>query len=253
MNDMLERLQHSQQQQNRFVADASHELRSPVAGILAQLDVAAQYPDRVDVGELLPKLHAEARRTQGIVEDLLYLSRLEGNDLPPPDYLSVAQAIDVVHSEVERHQALGSTPEVTLDQSQLVFDPTDTDGRLSLSQSQLGRVMQNLVGNAVRHSGGRIKVSLKVDPPKTRGRHLTVRVADDGPGISAQDRERIFDRFVRLDEARSRDQGGSGLGLSITQELVSRAGGTIAVVPATDESYSGANFEVRLPVASPTI
>ena len=82
---------------------------------------------------------------------------------------------------------------------------------------------------------------------------MTVRVADDGPGISAQDRERIFDRFVRLDEARSRDQGGSGLGLSITQELVSRAGGTIAVVPATDESYPGANFEVRLPAVTPTI
>lgn len=251
MNEMLERLEMAQEQQNRFVADASHELRSPVAGILAQLDVAKQYPDQVDVDDLLPRLHTEASRTQAIVEDLLYLSRLDGVSQVTTKYPSVGEAIDVVEAEVDRHTANGSQAEVQLDRSKLVFDSSDSSLQVSIFEPHLARIVQNLVDNAVRHCRSRVRVELRLDPPRAQGGSLRISVIDDGEGIAPADRERIFSRFVRLDEARSRDSGGSGLGLAITKELVDRVGGTIAVLDSPDPNYPGANFQVTLPVNSP--
>jgi signal transduction histidine kinase len=110
--------------------------------------------------------------------------------------------------------------------------------------SQLARVVANLTDNAARHATSRVAVSLREDHDRA-----VLTVADDGPGVAVSDRERVFERFTRLDDARSRDQGGAGLGLAIVREIVERHGGTVVVDDVPDQP-SGARFTVTLPLAT---
>lgn len=233
MNDMLERLESSSAQQNRFLADASHELRSPVAGLVAQLDVAAAYPDRVDTAVLLPKLQSEAGRLQNLVNDLLYLSRAEAGasaSSPPP----APRAVDIdalVSSEVEHQQLVNPDAVIQVGAT--------CSASVNGNASDLQRAVRNLTTNAIRHSHQRVVLGCRSD-----GQHVVISVADDGPGVPESDANTIFDRFVRLDEARARDAGGAGLGLAISREIAEKHGGSLVLA---NPGSPGAVFELSLP------
>lgn len=231
MNDMLGRLESSNAQQTQFLADASHELRSPVAGLLAQLDVATTYPDKVDPKTLLPKLRDEAQRLQLLVDDLLFLGRSEANSGSTTDDFAVLDVDALIDAEVAHQNNIDDTVRIVVGDSaaaEVSGDPRD-----------LERAFRNLVDNAVRHCESEVRIDARV-----AGDNVVIRVADDGPGIAAEDEERIFKRFVRLDEARTRDAGGSGLGLAIASEIAVKHHGTIRLVQS---DTGGATFELTLP------
>lgn len=228
MNDMLDRLQASADRQRRFIGDASHELQSPLATGRAELEVAISHPDTADWASTAATLLAENERMTRLVQDLLYLARAdEGATAGRP--LSVMDLDDVVLAEVARARSHGRVP---IDVSQV--SGAEVCGRAD----DLRRVVRNLLDNAARHARTGVTVSLGA-----AGAHVELVVADDGPGVHGFDRDRIFERFHRLDENRSRDTGGSGLGLAIARDVVRAHGGEI-VVEAGDP---GARFVVRLP------
>ncbi|MEV6108433.1 HAMP domain-containing sensor histidine kinase [Streptomyces sp. NPDC051940] len=217
-NETLAALEASVERQRRFVADASHELRSPVASLRTQLEVGAAHPDLLDLDGAV----ADTVRLQHLAADLLLLARLDAGEAPA--------AGPVALDELVREETL-RRPEVTAGRVQPVSVPG--------SRGQLARVLANLLDNAVRHAAREVSVSLARD-----GGRAVLEVADDGPGVPPADRERIFERFVRLDDARSRDDGGAGLGLAICRDVVERHGGTVTVGRS---AAGGASFTVRLP------
>ncbi|HEX2894440.1 MAG TPA: ATP-binding protein [Marmoricola sp.] len=230
MNSMLERLEASAGRQRRFVADASHELRSPLANIQASLEVALSRRDLALWQETGQDLQAEYARIQHLVEDLLLLARLDGRIPLAQDEVDLD---DVVHQEAER---LRRHAAVSVHVAPLPAVRVLGDG------ARLAQVVGNLADNAARHAATTVSLSLQRD-----GDVAVVQVADDGPGVPAEDRTRIFDRFTRLDGARARDSGGSGLGLAISQEIAQAHGGSLALLPG--QTRAGAIFELRLPVA----
>ena len=228
MNRMLGRLEQAQVRQRRLVSDASHELRSPVAAIRQHAEVALAYPDRTTVGELAGTVLAEDLRLQRLAEDLLLLTRADEHTLAlrrrPVDL------DDLVFEEARRLRAATG----------LRVDTTAVSaGRVDGDAAGLRRVLRNLGDNAARHTAGRLALSLA-----ERDGLVLLGVEDDGPGIPEADRERVFERFVRLDDARARDDGGSGLGLAIVAELVAAHGGTVSIDAS---SLGGARVEVVLP------
>jgi signal transduction histidine kinase len=232
MNEMLSRLESGQAAQRRFVADASHELRSPLSTVISALEVGVAHPelldDRLAVDTLLP----EARRMQALVDDLLLLARADeqGLALRRTD----TDLDDLADTEVTRLRR-ETTLEVHAD-----LAPT----RLVADSSALSRVLRNLLDNAARHAASRVEVALRPQDGQAR---LTV--ADDGPGIAPADRVRVFQRFVRLDTNRSRGAGGAGLGLAIVFEIVAAHGGGVHI---DDRSGGGTAMVVQLPLAAPT-
>jgi len=231
MNAMLGRLDDAATRQRRFVSDASHELRSPVASIRQHSEVALAHPDRTSVAVLAETVLAENLRLQRLVEDLLLLAQTdEGSQ--PPGHVPV-DLDDLVFEQARRLRAGG----------RLVVDVTAVGaGRVNGVPAQLRRLIANLVENAARHA--RSRVTLGLTTHAAEGRVVLV-VDDDGGGIPADQRERVFQRFVRLDEARARDSGGFGLGLAIVADVVRGHGGTVHVGTAP---AGGARFEVQLPV-----
>ncbi len=227
MNRMLGRLEQSRARQQQFVADASHELRSPVASMRQTAEVARTHPGALPEGELAEAVLEESVRMQRLVDQLLVLTRAdEGGAGHPPSDVDVD---DLVLDEARRVRAAGFTVET----SQV------GPGRVRGDRTALGRVVRNLVDNAVRHA--RSTVALTV---RDHDDVVELVVEDDGPGVPERDRRRVFERFVRLDEARARDAGGSGLGLAIVEAVVTAHGGTVAVTPSV---VGGARFVVRLP------
>lgn len=229
MNRMLARLQEAQVRQRRFVSDASHELRSPVASIRQHAEVAVSHPDRTTTGELAETVLAENLRVQRLVEDLLLLARADEHTLGADD-VSV-DVDDLVFDEARR---LRDTTELGIDTTAV------SAARVRGDRAQLGRLVRNLGDNAARHARSAITYSLGGD-----GGSLVLRVDDDGAGIPADEQERVFERFVRLDDARNRDHGGSGLGLAIVAEIAVAHGGGVC---ASTGPGGGARFEVRLPL-----
>lgn len=226
MNDMLERLERSAAVQRRFVSDASHELRSPIASVRQHASVARAHPDRIAMTELTDVVLAENDRLAALVDNLLELSRLDERgvgDRRPVDLDDIALA------EVTRIRSAGV---VCVDGSGIGAARVLGDGRV------LARVVRNLVDNASRHASTGIAVGVR-----SVGGTAEVIVDDDGAGIPAVDREHVFDRFVRLDEARARDDGGLGLGLAIVRDAVVAHGGTVTV---EDAPTGGARFVVRI-------
>jgi signal transduction histidine kinase len=212
LNGMLDRLAESRRRQRSFVSDAAHELRSPVTVLRTELEVAQRAGERVDPEDLLP----EVRRLGRLVSDLLLLAR--GDEAGK---LSRRVPVDVadVAREVAAERSGGRVPVRARVAGAAVVEG-DPDA--------LRRVLANLVDNAVRHAASRVVV--EVGAPD--GGRVLVRVLDDGPGIPAADRERVFHRFARLDDARTRDGGGAGLGLAIVRELVRLHGGTVSLADA---------------------
>ncbi|MEU5521652.1 HAMP domain-containing sensor histidine kinase [Streptomyces sp. NPDC047860] len=218
-NATLTALEASVERQRRFVADASHELRSPIASLRTQLEVAAAHPELLDLDGAVE----DTVRLQQLAADLLLLARLDAGERPadaPVDLAALA-----------REEAAGR-PGVTVH-----AEPAEITG----SRGQLGRVLANLLDNARRHARERVTVTVRRE-----GAWAVLGVADDGEGVAEADRERIFERFVRLDAARSRDDGGAGLGLAIARNVAVRHGGTLTAGAAP---AGGALFELRLPLA----
>ncbi|MCD9590020.1 HAMP domain-containing sensor histidine kinase [Streptomyces sp. 8ZJF_21] len=221
-NETLAALEASVERQRAFVADASHELRSPVASLRTQLEVGAAHPELLDLDGAVE----DVVRLQRLSADLLLLARLDAGERPSS---GTPVALDALVRE-ELAQRLGDRVPVRTEVA-----PVAVPG----SRGQLARVLGNLVDNAQRHAGGGVRVVVRAE-----GRWAVLEVADDGAGVPEGERERIFERFVRLDDARSRDDGGAGLGLAIARDVAVRHGGTLAVRAAPE---GGALFELRLP------
>lgn len=218
MNAMLARLQAARARQQRFVSDASHELRSPVATLRQSAEVARMHPDAFEPAELADTVLGESLRMQRLVEQLLVLARAdEGRS---GDQVEV-DLDDLLLDEASRLRRGG----LQVDTSAV------TPVRLHADRAALGQIVRNLVDNAARHADGRVWLACGQD-----GAAVTLHVRDDGAGVPPAERERIFDRFVRLDDARTRDAGGSGLGLAIVRDLVHGLGGRVEVT----EPHSGA-------------
>lgn len=228
MNQMLERLEEGQARQRRFVSDASHELRSPVASIRQHAEVALAHPTRASTPDLAGVVVAESLRLQRLVEDLLLLARMDENRAD--GHKEMIDLDDVVFAEVDH---IRSMTDKAIDTSRV------SAGRVIGDRSPLVRLVGNILDNAVRHARSSVAVSLAEDDE-----HVLLAVDDDGLGIAAEERRRVFERFVRLQEARDRDSGGSGLGLAIVAEVAVAHGGSAAVVTS---ELGGARLEVRLP------
>lgn len=227
MNGMLDRLDAAATAQRRFVSDASHELRSPLATIRQHAELAQAHPEVTSIDELAEVVSEEGLRLQGIVESLLLLARLDEGAGTHDEAMDLD---DVALGEVRRLRAAG----LEVDGSGIHAARVHGDPRL------LGQLVRNLADNAARHSRGRVAIG--VTPSD---RYVFVTVEDDGSGVPADERERIFERFVRLDEARSRDAGGSGLGLAIARGIAASAHGTLVV---DDSRWGGARFVLTLPL-----
>lgn len=229
LNGMLDRLESSRRRQRAFVADAAHELRSPLASLRTQLDVALVTGTEPDTADLL----AEVDRLTGLVDDLLMLARADDAVPPAREVLDLA---DLAQEVVARY-ADARVP-VTL-------VPTDAgDLLVEANPTALARVLANIVDNAVRYASTGVAVTVG---SAADGRAVLA-VTDDGPGIPDADRARVFERFTRLQDARDRNTGGSGLGLAIVGELVRQQGGSVTL---NDKSPGGdppgLRVEVHLP------
>src|SRR5215218_3134058 len=228
LNEMLDRLADAQETQRSFVADAAHELRSPLASIQAQLEVA----QRLGEGGTLPAdLMMDIKRLSGLVEDLLLLARADA-DTRPPARLSPVDAGDLVSEVVKAYSDARVLVGVVVSQRVMIM----------VDDEELRRAVGNLIDNAVRHARARVEVAIFLDKDQA-----VISVSDDGPGIAPEDRERVFERFTRLDDARGRNSGGAGLGLAIVRELIIRAGGTITLTDV--QAPWNTRAEIRVPAA----
>jgi signal transduction histidine kinase len=227
----LDRLEAAQSRQRRFVADASHELRSPLAVVRQHAEVALAHPERTGTAKLAGTVLGESTRMQRLVEDLLLLARAdEGTVALRRAPVDVDDVVFDVAGDLRRSSA------VQVDTAGV------SAGRVAGDEGQLRRVVQNLADNAARHARSRVAFSLAEGSGRTR-----LCVDDDGAGIPEGERQRVFERFVRLDDARSRDSGGNGLGLAIVAEIVGAHGGTVTVGTSP---LGGARFEVALPTSA---
>jgi signal transduction histidine kinase len=229
MNEMLARVEAGHNAHRRFVGDASHELRSPLTTIVSALDVAAAHPELLDSDLALNTLRPEARRMQALVEDLLLLARADEGDLGTRHVpIDLALLVDSEVARLRRDTALTVQADVA-------------PARIVADRQGISRAVRNLLDNAERHARTRIEI---VVAPRDRG--VTITVGDDGPGIPAPDRTRVFDRFVRLDPDRSRNAGGTGLGLSIVAEIVAAHHGSVQI---SDRPGGGTLVSVYLPAS----
>ncbi len=231
LNDMLGRLADAQQRQRDLVSDTAHELRSPIASIRAQLEVALDHPDGLDWPETARDVHVDTLRLARLTEDLLLLARLDGQHLRrrPTDLAAVCE------SAAARYTAARVPVRAEAAAPAMVAGDPDA----------LRRLLVNLLDNAVRHAASQVCVSVRAED----GWAVLV-VSDDGPGIPAEDTERAFGRFSRLDNARSRitedSMQGSGLGLAIVRATAEAHGGSVSL----GDAGPGLRAVVRLPLAA---
>jgi signal transduction histidine kinase len=221
LNQMLDRQEAARARQRSFVADAAHELRSPLANLRVALEVAGHHGEAPPVEDLL----ADVDRLIRLADDLLLLARTETR---APARAAPVELVDLASRTAERYPGVRVKP--------ALYGPQWTVG----DEVALERAVANLLDNAVRHARDAVTVAVTRD-----GESVLVTVADDGPGIPAADAERVFDRFTRLDDARTRDAGGAGLGLAIVREIVTAHGGTVRLADADP----GVRAEIRLPAA----
>ncbi|MFD6355599.1 sensor histidine kinase [Nocardia tengchongensis] len=231
MNDMLARVEAGHAAQRRFVGDASHELRSPLAVVTAALELARDRPEALDAeligGTLLP----EAERMRLLIEDLLTLAAADESGL------------EVRRDDVDLDDLAGAQAQALRARGDHTVRTAIEPVRIRGDQPKLARVLRNIAENAAAHARSTVAVTVLRD-----GKFGRVIVDDDGPGIAAADRERVFGRFVRLEADRARATGGSGLGLAIVAEIVAAHGGSVTI---GESPWGGARFVVDLPVAGP--
>ncbi|GAU70673.1 two-component histidine kinase [Streptomyces sp. NBRC 110611] len=227
-NTTLDRLEDAVDSQRRFVADAAHELRSPLAALHYQLETALDHPDSIDPAETLKGALVATRRIHGLTEDLLLLAR---PDRPAAhslvDLAGLTRELVLEYQHMDHPVTLSRAP----DQA-----PVRGDGL------QLHRLLRNLLDNAVRHARTAVLLNVTDD-----GRTTTITVHNDGTALTPDECERVFERFTRLDEARTRDAGGSGLGLAIARDIAHRHHGTLTAHPA--DPPPGTTFTLHIPTA----
>jgi signal transduction histidine kinase len=225
VNSTLARLEHSVEQQRRFAADASHELRTPIAGLRAQLEEARLHPDHTDVASLVAGALRDTDRLEAIVTDLLFMARLGSSGPAVQESVDLGQLV----AEWARREEARVPIDMDLQEDVVVLGV----------RTQLFRVIDNLLDNARRHAATKIAVEVG----SSRGTAVLA-VTNDGDRIAEKDRERVFHRFTRLDESRSRDKGGTGLGLAIARDVAIAHGGTLHV----EDVPEGTRFVLRLPM-----
>lgn len=236
MNATLDRLEASGHRQRRFIADASHELRSPLTVLRTQLEVALAVRDPELWPELIGGALEDTERLQHLASDLLLLARL---DAAQPVAAARLDLGALVRSAVAARAGDRVPVRTELE------DGVEVEG----SELWLTRVVTNLLDNAQRFADRRVELVLRTTADGAGARTAVLEVLDDGPGIPPADRERVFERFTRLDDARSRDHGGAGLGLAIARDLTSHHGGTLTAEP----SDRGARLRAVLPAAAPAV
>jgi signal transduction histidine kinase len=231
MNEMLARIEAGHRAQQRFLGDASHELRSPLSTIISGLEAAEVHPELLDAELAINTLLPEAQRMRMLIEDLFLLARADEQRL----VLRKEQVLldDLAEVEVGRvRRDAGCTIHTEISAARLIGDPV-----------AVSRVIRNLVDNAVRHAKSRVDIEVG-----SRNGTAIITVSDDGPGIALAERTRVFERFVRLDSDRARSGGGTGLGLAIVAEVVAAHGGTVTI---DDRPGGGTKMIVALPQNKP--
>jgi signal transduction histidine kinase len=226
MNQMLDKLEHSDNTHRAFFSDASHELRSPLSTLVTTAEVASLDESGKTWLDMQQTVLSESNRMQSLVEDLLTLAKVDAHQLQL-DVLDV-DLDDVLDSEIKRLRTVSSL-QVTADRQPV---------RVRGDERRLAQVFRNLLDNAARHAKSRIVVGMERRPSE-----VVVSVDNDGEIISPEDRDRVFERFARLDASRSTDGGSSGLGLAISREIMVAHGGTVVAT----ESDGWCRFEVMLP------
>ncbi|MEU5025644.1 sensor histidine kinase [Streptomyces milbemycinicus] len=219
INTTLDRLERSAELQQRFIADASHELRSPLAGLRASLESSLTHPEGVDWENCVRGALRDIVRLQGLSDDLLLLAQLDGG-APAAD--TKVNLTDLAHDLVVEHRHLRHPRPLDIRCVAADDPPVWVRG----SDVQLERLLRNLLGNACRYARTTVEVTVGSRRHED-GDTVVFEVRDDGPGIPAADRERVFTRFSRLEDARTRKSGGAGLGLAIAREIAARHGGTL--------------------------
>ncbi|MGQ0773126.1 MAG: sensor histidine kinase [Pseudonocardiales bacterium] len=231
LNDLLARRDAAAARLRRFTGDAAHELRSPVAAIRAQAEVAVTHPDPELAGETLADIAAEAQRLSALLDDLLTLARADAGERLPAQPVDLAAA---VRDAANRARPGPIAVRVT----------APAPAVLHAAPSDVARVLDNLLVNAVRHARNTVRVAVLPGTGMVR-----LLVDDDGEGVPSEHRQRVFDRFHRVQDDRDRDTGGTGLGLALVAETVRRYGGTARAGEAPD---GGARFELHWPVGRPS-
>jgi signal transduction histidine kinase len=231
MNAMLERLEGAVTRQRQFVADASHELRNPVAAMRTDLEAALCEGDRADWPTVAREVLAEEARVEALIGDLLVLAAEDEGAATLPGTDVDLNELAAAEARRGRNVQVSSAP--------------DSDRVVVVgSHRQLERALANLVDNAERHADSQVRISTT-----NQAGWAQLWVDDDGPGIPAADRDRVFERFTRLDDSRARDQGGSGLGLAMVRSIVTRHRGSVW---AEQSPLGGARFIIALPMAGPS-
>ncbi|NEB43084.1 ATP-binding protein [Streptomyces sp. SID339] len=230
VNDTLERLEHSVTRQRQFVADASHELRNPIAAARAELELALlNKPDPGTAASLTQALDSTVR-LEHIAADLLLLARLDARQPPNAELVDLS----LLAAELIARRRSARVPPLLV--------PADDPVLVRADPGQLERLLANLLDNAQRFADSEVRVGTATD--RATGTAL-LEVADDGPGIPPEATEEVFDRFTRLEADRNRASGGTGLGLAIAREIAHAHGGTLRV----EQSGRGARLVLRLPTA----
>jgi signal transduction histidine kinase len=227
MNTMLDRIESASAAQRRFVADASHELRSPLATIRANADLLGDAGLPEGAGRSVDRIRTESVRMSRLVEDLLLLARYDDSNVAARR--TDVDLDDLAYAERER---------LALEHPGLSIVADIVPARVQGDPEALQRALRNLGDNAARYAATGVTISTCLEDG-----HGVLLVANDGPPIAREDRERIFDRFVRLDDSRSRAGGGTGLGLPIVRDIVAAHGGSIDV----EDHAGGAAMRIRLP------
>jgi len=217
MNDMLARLDDSAARQRRFVADASHELRSPLTAIRTGLEVGLSHPDRAPWPEIARRAVRQSEHLDHLITELLALAKADAQQLA-----GRRQPVDLGALLAGLRDATTPAPGISIDLS--VPPATATAG----NQEDLSRMFRNLLDNAVRYARHRVLITVRTTGTAEPDR-VVVEIADDGPGIPAEERERVFGRFVRLDASREQARGSAGLGLAIAREIAAAHGAAIVL------------------------
>jgi signal transduction histidine kinase len=229
MNQMLDRLESASRRQHAFVADASHELQSPLAALRTQLEVALRHPAGADWQATAGDLLADTDRMERLVRNLLFLAREQDNDRP-----RASEPFDLDDIVLEEAARSRPTAAVAVDTSRVSGAPVQG------SRDELRRLVRNLLDNALTHAVTSVRLTVSCDDHVAR-----LDVQDDGPGVPQADRERVFDRFYRADASRSTATGGTGLGLAIARAIAERHDGSLEIVGGD----SGAHFVLLLPLS----
>jgi signal transduction histidine kinase len=228
MNEMLARIEAGHDAQRRFVGDASHELRSPLTTIISALEVAVTHPEVLTGDLATTTLMPEALRMKALIDDLLLLARAD------------ERGLDMAREDVDLDDLAGAELVRLRREFDLKVSADVRPARVTGDPAALSRVLRNLLDNAARHAVSQLSLCVRqVDDA------VLLEVGDDGPGIAPADRHRVFDRFVRLDQDRSRSGGGTGLGLAIVREIVAAHGGRVTI---GDDIGSGTTVSVQLPL-----